>query len=352
MSNAVSEVTSPPNSTTPWKRATLEFVSDPVFSSEEQKMLETGTLESLQRAIVAWDQEHAQRSTTRKLGDRLKPIISGLEVFGKALDVFSQVEPKGIFAAVWGSLRVLLVLGRGYMMAFEEIMDQMAKLGPSLQRLEIISTIHANRERLDKAVFRVFQKYLECVKAIRMIFKINKPGGLRQWLKEMISKAGKLITYQESFAESLREVEISCVDAEREAGLADTQAATAFYQEQRDRVGGVIDSLKGVDAKQDQLKEHLDIVEHRDKHFQEKQQQRWEEKDRRRLREQQKIIEEWLSPFNFQATQMDHFEKAYPTAGWLTAHPAFKHWTEGKRWQLRLYGEAGVGKVGHTHSPP
>ncbi|KAL9617060.1 MAG: hypothetical protein Q9160_008133 [Pyrenula sp. 1 TL-2023] len=444
MSNSVSEVTATPNRSTPWERARLDFVSDPMFSPEEQKMLETGTPEKLQEDILAWDKEHAEKSTMRKLGNRLKPIISGLGVFGSALDVFAQIEPKGVLAAVWGTIRVLLAAGGRLLGAFEEIVDQMTKLGPSLQRLDIMTAIHSKSARLDTAVFQVFKKYLECVKTVRMIFKIEKPGDLLKRLKEKITKARKLITYQESFAESLHEVESSCIQAEKEAGLADTQAAAKFYREQKGLLDDAISKLKGIDTRQndaaekartfytsqsEQYKQMISLIEKgqsssgkaldtvavnyeklagslakvqidrktlgkdlaielysqfaarsqttmeglRDrltgllnarandlemrfvsmedsnKEFQQEQRQRWEEKDRRKL---QKAIEEWLSPFNFLATQDELFGKAAPTADWLISHPVFKHWTEGVQWQIRLYGEAGVGKVRHCHHMP
>lgn len=450
MSNPVSGATLTPTSTTPWEKATLAFISESVFSGEERKLLETSSLESLQGDIVKWDQVHLQRSKMRKLGNRLKPMISGLEVFGNALDVLSQVEPKGILAAVWGSIRVLLVLGRRFTEAFEDIMEQMARLGPSLQRLEIISAVHKDKERLDRAVFQVFQRYLGCVMTIRMILKTEKPNDLLQRLKEKFRKAGKLVTYQESFAESLHEVEESCLNAEAEAGLADSQAAAEFYTQQKQSLEHAIDSLKGLkmdqmdfardargfyESQKEQYEEmiafvrnvhhyqetskatvkhlatnyeniaatlaafqrdkgtfeegfalrfyaeirsrsqntidtltdrleylfsqqsvhanslegRLQSIEDENRRFQEKQQRQWEKEERGKLRNQQKEIEKWLSPFNFQAIQEDNFDKSYPTGDWFTEHPVFEHWTEGKRWQIRLYGEAGVGKVGDQH---
>lgn len=444
MSSPVSGVPSTPNVITPWERARLDFVSDSMFSPEERKMLETGTPENVQAEIIAWDKEHAEKSTMRRLGNRLKPIISGLGVFGSALDVFAQVEPKGVLAAVWGTIRVLLAAGGRLLGAFEEIVDQMTRLGPSLQRLDIMTAIHSKSARLDAAVFQVFQKYLECVKTVRMIFKIEKPSDLLKRLKEKITKARKLITYQESFAESLHEVEASCIQAEKEAGLADTQAAAEFYKEQKGLLDDAISALRGIDTGQsdaavearsfyasqserykqmillvekgqnssgkaldtiaanydkiagslaklqvdrralgkdlalelysqfaarsqstidglqnrlaDLFKARANDLEVRfvsladdNKQFQQEQRQRWEEKDRKKL---EKAIEEWLSPFNFLATQDELFGRAAPTAEWLISHPVFKHWTEGVQWQIRLYGDAGVGKVGHCYLVP
>jgi hypothetical protein len=60
---------------------------------------------------------------------------------------------------------------------------------------------------------------------------------------------------------------------------------------------------------------------------------------------ERKGIAEWLSPYNFLAKQKDLKDSSYPLGQWLLEHEVFKAWFGGRPWQLRLYGDAGAGKV-------
>ncbi len=58
-------------------------------------------------------------------------------------------------------------------------------------------------------------------------------------------------------------------------------------------------------------------------------------------------MEEWLSPLQFLARQEQIFEAAFGRGNWLFDSLPFRHWVKGKPWHLRLYGDAGSGKVRH-----
>ena len=72
-------------------------------------------------------------------------------------------------------------------------------------------------------------------------------------------------------------------------------------------------------------------------------------RDDREQREEEKAekaaIEQWLSPLENLARQKKLFAESFPTGEWLLDSVAFKHWTDGRPWYLRCYGEAGSGKV-------
>lgn len=56
-----------------------------------------------------------------------------------------------------------------------------------------------------------------------------------------------------------------------------------------------------------------------------------------------------LSTLDFNRTQDTLMKDHVTTCNWLTDMSEFKHWVdEAPQWQLRLYGETGVGKVLHS----
>ena len=70
------------------------------------------------------------------------------------------------------------------------------------------------------------------------------------------------------------------------------------------------------------------------------------DRERREEEEADKAaIQQWLSPLENLARQRKLFANSFPTGEWLLGSVAFKHWTDGRPWYLRCYGEAGSGKV-------
>jgi hypothetical protein len=76
------------------------------------------------------------------------------------------------------------------------------------------------------------------------------------------------------------------------------------------------------------------------------------ENERKRQQEDQaeKLeIANWLSPtYKFLEKQKLLVEISYPLGQWLLNSQVFKSWCTGRPWQLRLYGDAGAGKVCHS----
>lgn len=80
-------------------------------------------------------------------------------------------------------------------------------------------------------------------------------------------------------------------------------------------------------------------------------QRKREDKERRKEEKAEKeAIVRWLSPLENLARQKKLFANSFPTVQWLLNSLAFKHWSMGRPWYLRCYGEAGSGKVSHMIS--
>lgn len=63
---------------------------------------------------------------------------------------------------------------------------------------------------------------------------------------------------------------------------------------------------------------------------------------------QRNIILNMLGNFDFAYDSEVTLESHVATETWLIEHDVFKTWIDGSKWDLRLYGEAGIGKVRHS----
>ncbi len=110
----------------------------------------------------------------------------------------------------------------------------------------------------------------------------------------------------------------------------------------------------------DLAKHHLEVAGAAKKEGQDTNQQVGELVDYKRRREDRErrdeddaekaAIEQWLSPLECLARQKKLFANSFPAGQWLLDSVAFKHWTDGRPWYLRCYGEVGSGKVSCTRS--
>lgn len=91
--------------TQPWEAAKARFLEG--LSPEEVKEFQEATLENLFYSASAAQKKHGQRSKSWIWQERLASFASGIEDYGKALDVFPNMSPM-VLAPLWGSVRVVL----------------------------------------------------------------------------------------------------------------------------------------------------------------------------------------------------------------------------------------------------
>jgi hypothetical protein len=65
---------------------------------------------------------------------------------------------------------------------------------------------------------------------------------------------------------------------------------------------------------------------------------------------QRNEILQLLGNLDFASKQEKLLESRLVTGTWLAEHDVFKRWIDGVKWDLRLYGEAGIGKVRYSKS--
>lgn len=88
-----------------WEEAKRQCLSD--LSAAEQQLVNTASLEEILADVQRVEEKHSQGSKARKLSRRLRPVISGIEQYGKAVDILTGAA-QGILSPLWGGIRILL----------------------------------------------------------------------------------------------------------------------------------------------------------------------------------------------------------------------------------------------------
>ena len=89
----------------PWSLARNRYMED--LSEEEKKLFANASLENLFYSASVAQKEHEEKSKSRSLHTRLEPLVSAIDQYAAALDVYSNACPL-IMSPLWGSIRVLL----------------------------------------------------------------------------------------------------------------------------------------------------------------------------------------------------------------------------------------------------
>ena len=70
-------------------------------------MFNEASLEKVFYDASAAEKKHATSSNTRALSRKLEPLVSAIEQYGEAIDVYSNSFPLAL-CPLWGSVRVVL----------------------------------------------------------------------------------------------------------------------------------------------------------------------------------------------------------------------------------------------------
>jgi hypothetical protein len=161
---------------TAWAVAKAEILADVTLSTDERNMLRTSTISDVIGEISSLDKEHAIHSTSRKVMQTLDPVLKGLEKYGSALDVLAQADPNGILTLVWGSMRVLLAVAKGFTKYFDELTKFLGDIARPLSRLQDYGHLIPESTGLQNALRNVFVEFIKFIMKTRRMFvdKTNK----------------------------------------------------------------------------------------------------------------------------------------------------------------------------------
>ncbi len=88
-----------------WTRARDRYTED--LSDEEKAMFNEATIEKVFYDASAAEKRHAASSKTRNLSSKLDPLVTAIEQYGEAIDVYSNAYSLAL-CPLWGSVRVVL----------------------------------------------------------------------------------------------------------------------------------------------------------------------------------------------------------------------------------------------------
>ena len=95
-----------------WTRAHERFTED--LSLEEKELYSKATANSVFYEASAAEKAHKANSSSRKFAtEKLRPLVSAIVEYGKALDVYANAYPL-VLSPLWGSIRVVLHVSTKY----------------------------------------------------------------------------------------------------------------------------------------------------------------------------------------------------------------------------------------------
>ena len=226
---------------TAWALAKEDILRDLTLSDEERKILTTCTVDNVIDDIRALDRQHALKSTSRMVMKFLEPVLTILEKYGPAMDVLAQGDPQGPLVFVWGSIRLLMSVARGFFKYFDELMAFLGDIARPMARLQAYASLVPQSERLQAAVRLVFVDFLKFMHRTRRMFidKTNKAQGLFTRPGMTVFRKNLWKDFGDEVAREIKHINALWNDAQSEAALAVDEATLTNQARQEEKADGV-----------------------------------------------------------------------------------------------------------------
>lgn len=184
----------------PWQLAKARFLAE--LDPQEQSLYNHATLENLFYTTSNINRDDSETSKIRSAIRKLGPLVSAVENYGKALDIFSSISPLHI-APIWGSIRVVLVLAKTHGKFFDRVVDALERIGDILPRFRkyFISSLccmltelpgdyeriynKTKHQRLTQALSRAYLEIIVFCTEIRNSIRQQKTSSFRRLIKPL-----------------------------------------------------------------------------------------------------------------------------------------------------------------------
>jgi len=97
------------------------------------------TASNLYNDTASTERDDRLSSKTRRAISAIQPLVDKIEEYGKAMDAFANIAPN-FLAPIWGSLRVVMVLAKGFAKFYERMTETLGRIGDILPRLAVCNT--------------------------------------------------------------------------------------------------------------------------------------------------------------------------------------------------------------------
>ena len=151
------------------------------LDQEEQNIFATASLENLFYSASAAQKDHEEQSRARDISRKLEPLVSAIDQYGEALNVFSNTYSLAM-APLWGSIRVLLhvksnllffyidpctvsiggadtsryQIAKTFEKYFKKLIDMFTRIGDNLPRCQVYQSLFPCHGRLLQAISVVY----------------------------------------------------------------------------------------------------------------------------------------------------------------------------------------------------
>ena len=109
-----------------WTRARDRFAED--LTEAEKQIYYKASLEMIYYDASAAQKRHEEVSTSKHLVDKLQPLVSAIDQYAEALDVYANVYPLAL-SPLWGSLRIVLHVSSPVFMTITRFLTRVACSG-------------------------------------------------------------------------------------------------------------------------------------------------------------------------------------------------------------------------------
>lgn len=114
-----------------WETAKARFMEG--LDPAEKIIFNEATVENLFYSSSVAEKQDSRDSKVRSAIEKIKPLITALEDYGKALDVYVQISPLHL-SPIWGSIRVVLVIASAHSKFHGRMVEVLGRIGELLPR--------------------------------------------------------------------------------------------------------------------------------------------------------------------------------------------------------------------------
>ncbi|EPE30309.1 hypothetical protein GLAREA_13032 [Glarea lozoyensis ATCC 20868] len=177
-----SESTPPEND--PWTLAKNRFLAE--LDPEEVVIFNNATLENLYYGASNYEREDSRNSKARAVLNKLAPLISAIESYGKAIDTMVNVAPLYL-APIWGCLRVTLVMAKAHAKFYDRMVETFRRIGSLLPRFRDYERIFdgTRHKRLSETLAAAYLEIIILCTQFRKSLRAQKTSTVRRIFKPM-----------------------------------------------------------------------------------------------------------------------------------------------------------------------
>ncbi|KIW05145.1 uncharacterized protein PV09_03696 [Verruconis gallopava] len=198
----------------PWETAKARFLDG--LSESERFLFNSATLENLFYQSSGTFERFKNDSKLWRIQLKLQPLLDAVEEYGRALDVFSNTSSL-VLGPLWGSLRVVIQLARGFGRYFERLMDIFAQIGDNLPRYRVYERLFPQHDRLLAALANAYLDIIiVCVDAKELFGKAKQSSVTWAVIGKVLWRTFEKKFFDEQLAQFQRHQAL----IEKEAGLS------------------------------------------------------------------------------------------------------------------------------------